>query len=50
MGQKFAHAVALLDINQQDKTLPLGNPLFGTDIREIKQLDGYWFGEVIFVN
>ena len=50
IGRQFPHAVALLEINKKNKTVTLGNPLFGTDIRQPEQLKGYWFGEVIFVN
>ncbi|MEA5533249.1 papain-like cysteine protease family protein [Crocosphaera sp. XPORK-15E] len=50
LSQQFPHAVALLGIDQENQELILGNPLFGVESKKINELEGYWFGEVIFVN
>ena len=47
---QFAHAVALLEIDQKNQEVILGNPLSGIQTKDFKQFKDYWFGEVIFVS
>ncbi|VEP13049.1 conserved membrane hypothetical protein [Hyella patelloides LEGE 07179] len=48
-GVRFSHAVALLFINQKNQLLIVGNPYYGLQIKTIKDMDDYWFGEAITI-
>ena len=50
LSQQFPHAVVLRDVDNENKQLVLGNPLFGTETKPFNELKGYWFGEAIFIN
>jgi predicted double-glycine peptidase len=43
------HAVALLGIDSVARTVTLGNPLYGRQIKRWSALQGYWTGEAILV-
>lgn len=43
------HAVALLAVDAAARTVVVGNPLYGRQLRRFADLEGYWLGEAIFV-
>ncbi|HEY9701539.1 MAG TPA: hypothetical protein V6C58_03795 [Allocoleopsis sp.] len=50
-GDTISHAIALLDINLEQKYLVVGNPLFGKQIKKFALMEtGYWKGEAVFIN
>lgn len=50
LSQQFPHAVVLMDIDMEKEELILGNPLSGIETKPFSELEGYWFGEAIFIN
>ena len=47
----ISHAIALLDINLEQKYLVVGNPLIGKQIKKFALMEsGYWKGEAVFIN
>ena len=50
LSQQFPHAVVLMGIDTEKEELIIGNPLFGIETKPFSELDGYWFGEAIFIN
>lgn len=48
-GATVRHAVALLDLDPVARTVLVGNPLHGRQIKRFGELEGYWTGEAIFV-
>ncbi len=48
-GGTIRHAVALLAIDTLTRTLTLGNPLHGRQVRTFDGMRGYWFGEALLV-
>jgi hypothetical protein len=49
-GTRIAHAIALFAVNLKQRTLTVGNPLFGRQVKTFEQMADYWLGEAIFVN
>jgi hypothetical protein len=49
-GTRIAHAIALFEVNLKQRTLTVGNPLFGRQVKTFEQMADYWLGEAIFVN
>ena len=43
------HAVALLSVDGAARTVVVGNPLYGRQVKRFDELEGYWLGEAIFV-
>lgn len=43
------HAVALLGIDSARRTVTLGNPLHGRQLKGFDELKGFWLGEAVFV-
>lgn len=43
------HAVALLAVDADRRTVTLGNPLYGRQVKPWTALKGYWTGEAVFV-
>jgi hypothetical protein len=43
------HAVALLEVDPAARTVVIGNPLHGRQVRPFAELRGYWTGEAVFV-
>lgn len=43
------HAVALLAVDTLARTVTLGNPLYGRQVKRFEDLDEYWYGEAVFV-
>ena len=50
LSQQFPHAVVLMDIDIENEELILCNPLSGIETKPFSELEGYWFGEAIFIN
>ena len=48
-SKRFAHAVALLEINLEKQILFVGNPLYGIQRKTFAEMEEYWFGEAVFV-
>jgi hypothetical protein len=48
-GVKIQHAIGLLAINPQQRTLTVANPLYGLQVKSYDQMPGYWLGEAVFV-
>jgi len=48
-GTRIAHAIALFAVNSKQRTLTVGNPLFGRQVKTFEQMADYWLGEAIFV-
>lgn len=48
-GVIFNHAVALLSVDANAKTVTIGNPLYGRQVLTFDQMKGYWMGQAIFV-
>ena len=48
-GVRFSHAVAYLAIDPVREIIVIGNPLYGLQVKTFKDLEEYWFGEVILV-
>jgi hypothetical protein len=48
-GRRIRHAVALLAIDEETRTVRVGNPLEGEQTYRFSQLDGYWLGEAVLV-
>jgi len=46
---KIRHAVALLAVDSTRRTITIGNPLYGRQVKSWDDLRGYWIGEAIFV-
>jgi hypothetical protein len=42
------HAVALLGVDPRRRTVTLGNPLHGRQLKSFDELRGYWIGEAVF--
>ncbi len=49
-GTRIAHAIALFEVNLKQRTLTVGNPLVGRQVKTFEQMTDYWLGEAIFVN
>ena len=49
-GVRFSHAVAYLAIDPVREIIIIGNPLYGMQVKTFKDLEEYWFGEVITVD
>lgn len=43
------HAIALLSVNPENKTLEIANPLYGKQQISIEDMKGYWYGEAVLV-
>jgi len=43
------HAVALLAVDAERRTITIGNPLYGRQIKSWESLRGYWTGEAVLV-
>jgi predicted double-glycine peptidase len=43
------HAVALLAVDAERRTITIGNPLYGRQIKSWESLHGYWTGEAVLV-
>lgn len=48
-GVTIRHAVALLEVNHESRTVLVGNPLHGRQVKRFGELEGYWTGEAVFV-
>jgi len=48
-GTQIQHAIALLDIDTEAKTLTVANPLYGRQIKRFEEMEDYWLDEAIFV-
>ncbi len=48
--RRFAHAVALLKINPEERIVFMANPLYGIQGKTFEEMKEYWFGEAVFVN
>lgn len=48
-GATIRHAVALLDVDRIARTVLVGNPLHGRQVKRFFELEGYWTGEAIFI-
>jgi len=44
------HAVALLAVDARNRTVTLGNPLYGRQVKPWSALRNYWTGEAVFVS
>ncbi|NES93615.1 hypothetical protein, partial [Okeania sp. SIO2B9] len=49
-GVRFAHAVALIGTSKEHQLFLIGNPYYGLQLKTVKDLDNYWFGEAIAIN
>jgi hypothetical protein len=49
-GELTSHTVALLEINIPQQLIIIGNPLYGKKVKTFQEMNGYWFGEAIFIN
>lgn len=45
----IAHAIALLQINRDRRSLTVADPLSGEQTKTFEQMAGYWLGEAVFV-
>ncbi|MGD2135940.1 MAG: hypothetical protein PVF27_07265 [Gemmatimonadales bacterium] len=41
--------IALLEIEPRTRTVVIGNPLYGVQVKRFGELDGHWMGEAVFV-
>jgi len=44
------HAVALLAVDTRNRTITIGNPLYGRQVKPWSALRDYWLGEAVFVD
>ncbi len=42
------HAVALLAVDARNRTITIGNPLYGRQVKPWSELRDYWMGEAVF--
>jgi hypothetical protein len=49
-GEYTGHTIALLGIDKQRQLILVANPLYGKQIKTFQEMEGYWFGEAIFIN
>ncbi|MEP0871973.1 hypothetical protein NDA01_19335 [Trichocoleus desertorum AS-A10] len=47
---KISHAIALLAIDPVKRTLLLGNPLYGRQVKTFAEMQDYWLKEAVFVS
>ena len=45
---KIGHAIALIDVDTETKTLKIANPLSGPAVKSFEDLEGYWLHEAVF--
>jgi len=43
------HSVALLSVDRDKKIVKIANPLYGIEYKSYEQMNGYWYGEGVFV-
>lgn len=48
-GTRIAHAIVLLGIDPIQRTLTLGNPIYGKQVKTFDEMKDYWLKEAIFV-
>ena len=46
---RIRHAVALLAVDAAARTVTVGNPLHGLQVKRLDELKGYWTGEAVLV-
>lgn len=44
------HAIALLAVDARQRTVTIGDPMRGLEVRRFEDLDRVWIGEAVFVN
>jgi hypothetical protein len=49
-GSYTGHTIALLGIDIHRELILVANPLYGKQIKTFQEMEGYWFGEGIFIN
>ncbi len=49
-SRRIPHAVALLSVESEKKIFEIANPLYGKQLKSIEDMEGYWYGEAIFVS
>ncbi len=47
---KIAHTIALLSINPVNRTLTVGNPIYGRQIKTFAEMKDYWLNEAVFAD
>lgn len=48
-GAQIQHAIALLAVDAEKKILSVANPLYGKQIKQFEEMEGYWLSEAVFV-
>ncbi len=48
-GTRIQHAIALLQVKAKERSLVVGNPLYGRQVKRFRDMQDYWLGEAVFV-
>lgn len=47
---KIAHAIALLGVDPVKRTLTVGNPIYGRQVKTFAEMKDYWLNEAVFAD
>lgn len=48
-GTRIQHAIALLEVDTETKTLTVANPLYGKQVKQFEEMKDYWLNEAVFI-